>query len=223
VHFYRSGRLRLSSILCVLGVILMATGCATVHKSMQYGRVVDYGVASWYGPDFHGKLTANGERYNQNGLTAAHRTLPFNTFVKVIDLDNGRTVIVRINDRGPYAKGRIIDLSKGAARKLHMIGPGTAHVKLVLVKGNVKAITKNKSYNSGHELFAIQVAAYSDKKSAEKKSHQLKHSWIQRTKIKGERIYRVYYGKFDSRAAAEDARRKLFKDGIGGFVKEVQN
>lgn len=92
------------------------------------------GVASYYGPGFHGNKTANGERFNMHDMTAAHKTLPFNTKVKVINLDNGKSVIVRINDRGPFKKGRIIDLSKGAAKKVGMLQTGTANVKLEILK-----------------------------------------------------------------------------------------
>ena len=88
------------------------------------------GIASWYGPDFDAKPTANGETYNQDSMTAAHRTLPFNTLVLVENLDNGRSVVVRVNDRGPYAKDRIIDLSKRAATEIAMVGTGTARVRL---------------------------------------------------------------------------------------------
>ncbi len=91
------------------------------------------GMASWYGPGFHGRLTANGERYNQNGLTAAHKTLPFGTQVRVTNLRNGRSVIVRINDRGPYAHGRVIDLSKGAANLIGLISSGVAPVQLEIL------------------------------------------------------------------------------------------
>ena len=97
------------------------------------GKPVHYeatGNASWYGPDFAGKKTANGERFNPGDLTAAHRTLPFNTRLKVTNLKNGKSVIVRINDRGPYADGRIIDLSRAAAKKIGMLNSGTARVKL---------------------------------------------------------------------------------------------
>ncbi|MBI5638598.1 MAG: septal ring lytic transglycosylase RlpA family protein [Nitrospinae bacterium] len=90
------------------------------------------GTASWYGPDFHEKPTANGETYNQDAVTAAHRTLPFNTLVLVENLDNGRSVVVRVNDRGPYAKERIIDLSNRAATEIGMVGTGTARVKLTV-------------------------------------------------------------------------------------------
>ena len=92
------------------------------------------GEASWYGPGYHGRTTANGEKFNQNAMTAAHKTLAFNTKIKVTDLQTGKSVIVRINDRGPYAKGRIIDLSKGAAEKLGIKEKGHAEVKLEFVK-----------------------------------------------------------------------------------------
>ncbi len=88
------------------------------------------GKASWYGPGFHGRRTANGERFNQNDLTAAHRSLPFGTQVKVTNLRNGRSVVVRVNDRGPFSRGRIIDLSKAAARIIGVFQSGTAPVLL---------------------------------------------------------------------------------------------
>ncbi len=91
-------------------------------------------MASWYGEKFHGRSTANGERYDMHGMTAAHPTLPFGTVVEVRNLDNGRSVRVRINDRGPFVRGRIIDLSYAAAREIEMIGPGTARVELTLVR-----------------------------------------------------------------------------------------
>ena len=91
------------------------------------------GMASWYGPGFHGRLTANGERYNQNGLTAAHKTLPFGTQVRVTNLRNGRSVIVRINDRGPFVGGRVIDLSKGAASVIGLVSSDVAPVQLEIL------------------------------------------------------------------------------------------
>jgi rare lipoprotein A len=94
------------------------------------GRRVRGGVASWYGPGFHGRRTANGERYNQNDYTAAHKTLPFGTMLRVTNLRNGQSVMVRINDRGPYVGRRVIDLSAGAARAIGVYGSGTAVVQL---------------------------------------------------------------------------------------------
>lgn len=91
---------------------------------------VQQGTASWYGPGFHGRTTASGDRFDQNGLTAAHPSLPFETEVKVTNLENGRSVNVEINDRGPHEEGRIIDLSKAAAEKLGMTGDGTVPVRI---------------------------------------------------------------------------------------------
>ncbi len=100
---------------------------ATLTAPVQAG-----GNASWYGPGFHGKRTANGERFNADGLTAAHRSLPFGTRVRVTNRTNGRSVVVRINDRGPFVGGRSIDLSRGAARAIGM--GGTSYVSMSVVR-----------------------------------------------------------------------------------------
>jgi rare lipoprotein A len=91
------------------------------------------GIASWYGSDFHGRRTASGEIYNMYDYTAAHKTLPLGTYARVINLKNCKSVIVRINDRGPFVKGRIIDLSYAAAKKIDMIGPGTVPVRIQIL------------------------------------------------------------------------------------------
>jgi rare lipoprotein A len=96
-------------------------------------RQVRGGIASWYGPGFHGRRTANGERYNQNGYTAAHKSLPFGTQVRVTNVRNGKSVLVRINDRGPFIRGRVIDLSAGAARVIGVHGSGVAPVQLEIL------------------------------------------------------------------------------------------
>ena len=92
------------------------------------------GVSSWYGPNFHGKLTANGEVFDQYGVTAAHKTLPLGTVVRVTNLDNNKSIILRINDRGPYVDGRILDCSYGAAKKLGFMSMGTANVKIEIIE-----------------------------------------------------------------------------------------
>ena len=96
-------------------------------------------MASYYGDAHQGRRTANGERFDMHALTAAHRTLPFGTRVKVTNLDNGRSVVVRINDRGPYVKGRVIDLSKAAARELRFLDRGTTRVRLEVVSAGNRA------------------------------------------------------------------------------------
>lgn len=105
------------------------------------------GIASWYGPDFHSKKTSNGEIYDMYDMTAAHKTLPMNTVVRVDNLENGKSIVVRINDRGPFVRGRIIDLSNKAAREIEMIGKGTANVKLTVLGYNGEIENKDAPYS----------------------------------------------------------------------------
>ena len=118
----------LSALLFLL--ICLLSACA---PSFSRAPNAAEGVASWYGPGFDGKLTANGEVFDTNKLTAAHQTLPFDTLVRVTNLENNRVVVVRVNDRGPFVGGRILDLSQAAAERLDMIGNGTAKVRLELL------------------------------------------------------------------------------------------
>ncbi|MFV3307317.1 septal ring lytic transglycosylase RlpA family protein [Pseudomonas sp. NY15181] len=123
----------LPTLFLLAGLALMA-GCSTTSYDRDSGvsgrGYRAEGTASYYGKAHHGKRTASGERFNLNALTAAHRTLPFGTRVKVTNLNNGRSVVVRINDRGPFGRGRIIDLSRAAAEQLNMLRTGTAPVRL---------------------------------------------------------------------------------------------
>jgi len=105
-------------------------------------NLIETGIASWYGPNFHGKLTANGEVFNQNDLTAAHRTLQIPSIVRVTNLENGRSIIVRINDRGPFKRGRIIDLSKRAAEILDFKNQGTAKVRIQVLEKESRAVAE---------------------------------------------------------------------------------
>jgi rare lipoprotein A len=119
-----------------LGLAGGLAGCGLFSKPKPVEPVpgaTEQGIASWYGPGFHGRRTASGEIYDQFDLTAAHQTLPHGTRVRVVNLTNGRAVLVRINDRGPFVDDRIIDLSYAAARQLDMIGPGTVPVRLEVV------------------------------------------------------------------------------------------
>jgi len=115
------------------------------------------GYASWYGGKFHGRLTASGERFDTNMLTAAHKTLPFGTIVKVTNIANGRFTFVRINDRGPFVAGRIIDLSRAAAQEIGMLSMGVARVRIDIV-----------SMGKKNNVFTIQIGAFKNKKNAEK-------------------------------------------------------
>ena len=211
-------------LICVSFFAALAAGCATTKTVNSSGeKLIGRGIASWYGPKFNGKYTANGERYNQYAMTAAHKTLPFDTYVRVVDVDNGRSCIVRINDRGPYAKGRIIDLSKRAAQKLGMIGPGTAHVLLYLVRGNPQDVYASQQANSGSELYTVQIASFQSKADAEEKASHFRASWIDEATVNGKKVYRVYLDHFKSKAEAERALQEMETENINGFVKEVQN
>ena len=114
-------------------------------KTMKRVPKVITGISSYYGTDFHGKLTANGEVYDMYGLTAAHKTLPLNTIVRVTNLSNNKSLILRINDRGPYIKGRILDCSYGAAKKLGFIAQGTTKVRIELIEVGDNKYMKHKS------------------------------------------------------------------------------
>lgn len=100
------------------------------QANIETGKAIQRGTASWYGPGFHGRKTASGERFNSYDMTAAHPTLPFGTRLKVVNETNGRSVVVRVNDRGPFAHRRIIDLAKGPAQALGLMSAGTAYVSL---------------------------------------------------------------------------------------------
>ena len=120
---------------------------------------VETGLASWYGHPYHGRQAANGEVYDMERMTAAHRTLPFNTWVRVFDLDTSKTVDLRIIDRGPFVDGRIIDISHAAAQKIDMIGPGTARVRIEVIR------MPEMVEGAG---FAVQVGAFRDRHNAER-------------------------------------------------------
>lgn len=190
------------------------------------------GIASWYGPNFHNKKTSNGEIYNMNLHTAAHKTLPMNTIVKVYSLDSGRTTIVRINDRGPFVEGRIIDLSAAAAKDIDMIKTGTARVNIEVIglggivsndvasnstiikdivnssefKGEFKVGVSEKVVIGG--TFSVQIGAFRKRAGAE--TYQNTHNYdnyrtiIKEGEFEGAPIYRVFISGFKSEAEARD-------------------
>ena len=158
----RSAHLALCAALCAA---LGAGGCAKKKRAPLPPAKppvgwTEEGVASWYGHPYHGRKATNGETYDMEKLTAAHRTLPFGAIVLVENRDNGRRVEVRITDRGPFVDGRVIDLSRAAARQIGMIGPGTARVRLrVTGYGPARAAIGG--------AFAVQVGAFASKENAE--------------------------------------------------------
>jgi peptidoglycan lytic transglycosylase len=211
---------RSAKALVIAAILLSFTGCLHRHRKPlipppapgpqagpPYGGPPlavqgQEGIASWYGPGFNGKSTANGEIYNMDAMTAAHRTLPFGTTVRVHDLENGRSVVVRINDRGPFVAGRIIDLSREAARELHM--DGTALVRLEIL---------GVGANATGGIYAVQIGAFLDEKNAERLKRQIEPKFgpvsIQTFTDGGRTFHRVRVGSLSSIEEADRLARRL--------------
>ena len=180
------------------------------------------GIASWYGKDFHGKKTSNGEIYNMYALTAAHKTLPLGTLVRVYNLENGKKTDVRINDRGPFVRGRIIDLSYSAAKKVGLVGPGTARVEIHVVgtpsstDGGTNRVYVQRDFYTGK--FTFQVGAFLNRENAERLRHELAQSFKNAHITEydnGEQIfYRVRVGKVTTLEQAGKYEEYLIQNGF---------
>jgi rare lipoprotein A len=147
---------------------LAAAACARLPRAAVPKAGVEVGIASWYGQEFHGRPTSSREVFDMNDMTAAHRSLPFGTHVMVTNLENDRSAVVRINDRGPFVGGRIIDLSYAAARVLGVVGPGTARVRLEILGGFREPDPKSAVVWIQVGAFSIQENAYVLKKRLDK-------------------------------------------------------
>jgi len=209
---------RAVEISVVTALLLSATGCVHRHKAPHVTRRAppptrtapapgpiiqgEEGIASWYGRPYHGRPTASGEIYNMYAMTAAHRTLPFGTEVRVHDLESGRDVTVRINDRGPFVEGRIIDLSYAAAQAVEM--PGVARVQLEI-------LGLGASPEAG--IFAVQIGAFRDRGNAERLKARIEARYgpvvIEGFDRGDDYFYRVRVGHESSEDAARDLAQKL--------------
>jgi len=171
-------------------------------------RVSQTGIASWYGPGFHGKATASGTVYDQHQLTAAHQTLPLGTRVMVTNLDNGNSAEVVINDRGPFAKGRIIDLSFAAGKALGMIGPGTVPVRVDVIDGPHKIESIRTALD-----YTLQLGSFSRLENAQQLRDRIASSYAEVSIVplqaKEVTYYRVQLGTFANRLAAEERARQV--------------
>ncbi len=171
------------------------------------------GYASWYGDPYHGRRAANGEIYDKNQLTAAHLTLPFGTWTKVTNLENNRSVEVRITDRGPFVKGRILDLSQEAARQIRMIGPGIALVRL-----EVMAVGESPGTGS----YAVQVGAFRERATAEQLQRTLQarygSAFIEPHENSDGMFFRVRVGPKPSVLEARRLAAQLGNENLPTFV-----
>ena len=180
------------------------------------------GIASWYGDDFHGRKTSNAETYNMYEMTAAHKTLPMHTVLLVKNLENNREIVVRVNDRGPFVRGRIIDLSYTAARKIGIIGRGTARVHLTALgdaqQGSEELKRLAKTFYEGE--FYVQIGSFANQNNAlrlQKRFTQAGHTTLIQNYYGPDRIYyrvHVYVGKTLQRAEQERIvlERRGYKD-----------
>ncbi len=190
---------------------------------------VEEGIASWYGRDFHGKPTANGETYDMYAMTAAHKTLPLGTHVKVERPDNGRSIVVRINDRGPFVKGRIIDLSRTGAQRLDMLRAGTARVRVEAVRVASEKTTDGETQWETEPLrdfrrgtFTVQVGAYrthdnagAARDSVEQFNDEVR---IKLFSLHGSSFYRVQVGTYGDLIEAHLVAAQLRDQGFGGAM-----
>jgi len=191
----------------------------------------EVGLASWYGKDFHGKKTANGEYFNMNALTAAHKTLALPTFVKVTNLSNGRSLVLRVNDRGPFVGDRLIDVSRRAAQLLGFQKQGVTNVRVQAVddRGNLpRNARKNPKVQtarnrpdietSKNQTHYIQVGAYSRRDNAQIQVNRLNRSGhkavVEAAKSAGRKFWRVRIGPFVKRLAAESLLDRIVSDGF---------
>lgn len=198
---------------------------------LRHEGFVQDGLASWYGEEWHGGSTSNGERYDMYAMTAAHKTLPLGVYVRVRNKRSNSEVVVRINDRGPFVKDRIIDLSFAAAKQLGITGTGTAPVHIEALGYRSTDIAGPASYRPPTSYdagdFAVQVGAFTDRDNAERLAARMRKSYgssgIQDATVKGIRFFRVRVGSYGSLAKAEKARGEFERGGYpGSFVVGVE-
>lgn len=186
----------------------------TLKSSKHYEQE---GIASWYGTQFHEHLTSSGEPYNMLGMTAAHKTLPLPTYVEVTNLKNQRKIIVKVNDRGPFAPGRIIDLSYVAAKKLGMLGHGTTHVRVKAIDpttfGETIQLAAHAPISAAKALY-LQVGAFHDRARAENLRSRLVALLGKPIHIAAGKLYRVQMGPFKTAAEANTFSSRLKSLGI---------
>lgn len=201
-------------ILCMIGMIALANfSCTSIGRKESAN--VQSGLASWYGDKFHGKTTSSREVYNMYDMTAAHRTLPFGTYVMVTNMNNGRSVMVKINDRGPFVEGRIIDLSYAAARVLDAIDSGVIPVRIEVLADLSPPISVQQ--------YAVQVGSFIKKDNAQSLQKMLrkayKNVYLTPFKTSSQTYYRVRI-KANRRSEAELIAAKLSREGYVVFIIE---
>jgi rare lipoprotein A len=240
-HFFCYNRImRISVMLAVVCLLLAAVSC-TAGKNIRNeppqpqpamgissNEFFQAGIASWYGDDFNGKTTANGEIYDMHKLTAAHQTLPFHTMVEVENLENGKKVLVRINDRGPFLKDRIIDLSLQAAQMLDMTGKGTAMVNIRVVHWNGELMTAGSTTadHAGAEC-CVQAGAFGVRENADDLLLTLTEIFpaLRFRVIVEDEMFKVLSENFTAAKSCQEILAKMNDYHLQGFIRppEIYN
>jgi rare lipoprotein A len=183
------------------------------HQPAVAVGTTEEGLASWYGVPYHGRPAADGEIYDMEQMVAAHRTMPFNTWIKVTNLGNGRSINVRVIDRGPFVRGRIVDLSKAAARQIEMLGPGVARVRLEVIAAPTDV--------PSDDYYGVQIGAFASYANAEKMRAEYEHRYgFAKIEVKQGRVplYRVLVGRESTEAAAARIANELSSNRERVFV-----
>jgi rare lipoprotein A len=224
--------LSLTFFIFLLVTFFLLMACAAKHRIPVEGRIpgqeippakkgeieqrglkgVQYGIASWYGKDFHGKPTSSGEIYDMYQLTCAHNTFPLGTMVMVTNMENGKAVELKVNDRGPFVKDRIIDLSYAAAQIIGMYEKGTAYVKVEIIGPLIEQI----------QQFTLQVGSFVDEANARRLADQLRGSfenvYVTTVETLTQKYHRVRVGQFDSKESALSMAEQLSQMGFQVLV-----
>lgn len=194
----------------------------------RIARYLKQGIASWYGPEFHGKKTASGEIYDMYAMTAAHKTLPISSYARVTNLENQRSVVVRINDRGPFHGNRVMDLSYAAAKKLDLDESGTGAVEIKAIAPEQALAHLQDTAEKQEKSVYLQVGTFGNKKKALKLQDKITANHLPQPEIlpsthKGSTLYKVQMGPIDSSASAHKLNIQLAKLGITAtqFVTET--
>ncbi len=209
-----------------LALVLLMFSCAGPRRAGYYKEgYTERGLASWYGKDFHGRKTANGEVYDMYKLTAAHKTLPLGVYARVTNLENGKEIKVKVNDRGPFIRGRFLDLSYGAAKELGMVEAGVGKVELEII-GNVPYQTAKGKASAGRVsstgLFTIQVGAFVERENAARLKSLLesryKDVYIVSYETNLQKFYRVRVGAFENEKDALKTSNELESQNYATFI-----
>lgn len=211
-----SQKARLSIVASLACVALHGCTNPPADKPQEHRRPFQIGIASWYGPGFHGKRTTSGAIYDQNRLTAAHQTLPLGSSVRVTNLQNKKSIEVLINDRGPFAKGRIIDLSYAAAKRVAIVGPGTARVLVEVLDDGGHGLSRIPERLE----YTVQIGAFSSISNAVKLKQRLGHRYEDVVIESHMDHYRVQLGVFPSYAEARKYAENLKRAGFQPVVVE---